>query len=133
MQPSVASSSATQPAPSTTPPQASRPIVFGSCAYWLGKTAEESKSHEWTVYIRSANSAEVKPPHGCISGFYPLLVDAGTGHAHRNRGSAPPHLYTAALAACTAANALHCRRRTPACTSSASSFSCTPHSTPRRA
>eukprot|EP00962_Isochrysis_galbana_P009267 scaffold2600_cov103-Isochrysis_galbana.AAC.12 len=54
------SASAAATAPSGTAAQASRPIVYGSCAYWRGKSAEESKSHEWTVYIRAANPEEAR-------------------------------------------------------------------------
>jgi hypothetical protein len=30
-----------------------KPIVYGTVAFWLGKKAEESKSHRWTCYVRS--------------------------------------------------------------------------------
>ncbi|KAJ1631131.1 yeats family-domain-containing protein [Pavlovales sp. CCMP2436] len=30
-----------------------KPIVYGTIAFWLGKKAEESKSHRWTCYLRS--------------------------------------------------------------------------------
>ena len=33
-------------------------FVLGSIAYSLGKKAEESRSHEWTVYLRAANPDE---------------------------------------------------------------------------
>jgi transcription initiation factor IIF auxiliary subunit len=36
----------------------SKPFVVGSIAHWLGKKAEESRSHEWTVFLRSANPDE---------------------------------------------------------------------------
>jgi len=35
-----------------------RSFVLGSIAYSLGKKAEESRSHEWTVYLRAANPDE---------------------------------------------------------------------------
>ena len=35
-----------------------RPIVVGSVAQWLGKRAEESKSHEWTVHVRASSPDE---------------------------------------------------------------------------
>ncbi|EOD09192.1 hypothetical protein EMIHUDRAFT_105587 [Emiliania huxleyi CCMP1516] len=67
----AAAATAAPPAPLPVPPppagsasaevpvqQASRPIVVGSCAYWRGKEAEESKSHEWTVYVRAASPDE---------------------------------------------------------------------------
>ena len=28
------------------------PICYGTCAYWLGKKADEYHSHKWTVYLR---------------------------------------------------------------------------------
>jgi|EP00900_Chrysochromulina_parva_P017346 hypothetical protein len=36
----------------------SKPFVIGSIATWLGKKAEESRSHEWTIYLRAANPEE---------------------------------------------------------------------------
>lgn len=36
----------------------SKPFVVGSCAHFLGKRAEENKSHEWSVYIRSTSPDE---------------------------------------------------------------------------
>jgi len=36
----------------------SKAIAIGSVAYWLGKRAEESKSHEWTVYVRAIDPDE---------------------------------------------------------------------------
>ncbi|KAG8463329.1 hypothetical protein KFE25_004840 [Diacronema lutheri] len=30
-----------------------KPIVYGTVAFWLGKKAEELKSHRWTCYLRS--------------------------------------------------------------------------------
>ena len=36
----------------------SKGFVVGSLAFWLGKRAEENKSHEWTVHVRSANEDE---------------------------------------------------------------------------
>ncbi|KAL1529731.1 hypothetical protein AB1Y20_000667 [Prymnesium parvum] len=40
------------------PSSLSKPFVVGSCAHWLGKRAEEGKSHEWTVYVRLINPDE---------------------------------------------------------------------------
>uniref|UniRef100_A0A7S0X5H8 YEATS domain-containing protein n=1 Tax=Mantoniella antarctica TaxID=81844 RepID=A0A7S0X5H8_9CHLO len=28
------------------------PMCYGTCAYWLGKKADEYHSHKWTVYLR---------------------------------------------------------------------------------
>jgi len=36
----------------------SKGFIVGSCAHWLGKRAEEGKSHEWTVYVRVPNPDE---------------------------------------------------------------------------
>ena len=36
------------------------PICYGTCAYWLGKKADEYHSHKWTVYLR-------EPEHGDLS------------------------------------------------------------------
>ena len=36
----------------------SKNFVVGSIAHWLGKKADESRSHEWTVFLRSANPDE---------------------------------------------------------------------------
>ena len=36
----------------------SKSLVIGSCAHFLGKRAEENKSHEWSVYIRSTSPDE---------------------------------------------------------------------------
>ena len=33
-------------------------FVVGTLAFWLGKRAEDNKSHEWTVHVRSANGDE---------------------------------------------------------------------------
>jgi transcription initiation factor IIF auxiliary subunit len=30
----------------------SRPIVYGSIAFWMGKNAPETKSFRWSIYIR---------------------------------------------------------------------------------
>ena len=35
-----------------------KPFVIGSIATWLGKKADETRSHEWTVFLRSANADE---------------------------------------------------------------------------
>ena len=35
-----------------------KPLIVGSCAFSLGKRAEESKSHEWVVYVRAQDPEE---------------------------------------------------------------------------
>ncbi|CAI5510652.1 unnamed protein product, partial [Closterium sp. Naga37s-1] len=35
------------------------PIVFGSCAFWLGKKADENATHKWTVYVRAADNGDL--------------------------------------------------------------------------
>ena len=36
----------------------SKGFVVGTLAFWLGKRAEDNKSHEWTVHVRSSNGDE---------------------------------------------------------------------------
>jgi len=43
-------------APSTGP--VSKPIVVGSCAFWLGKQADDTATHEWHIYLRALNGDE---------------------------------------------------------------------------
>ncbi|CAK9224410.1 unnamed protein product [Sphagnum jensenii] len=35
------------------------PIAYGTISFWLGKKAEEFKSHKWTVYVRGANNEDL--------------------------------------------------------------------------
>lgn len=35
------------------------PIVYGSCAFWLGKKADEYATHRWTVYVRAADNGDL--------------------------------------------------------------------------
>ena len=35
------------------------PICYGTCAYWLGKKADEYHSHKWTVYLRGAEHEDL--------------------------------------------------------------------------
>eukprot|EP00250_Pteridium_aquilinum_P020035 c24678_g1_i1 orf=349-1068(-) len=35
------------------------PIAYGTIAYWLGKKADEYRSHRWTVYIRSISNEDL--------------------------------------------------------------------------
>ncbi|KAG5530256.1 hypothetical protein RHGRI_030577 [Rhododendron griersonianum] len=35
------------------------PIVYGTMAFWLGKKANESQSHKWTVYVRGATNEDL--------------------------------------------------------------------------
>jgi len=36
-----------------------RPIVVGTVAYWLGKKADDTKTHKWTAYIRGPNNEDL--------------------------------------------------------------------------
>jgi YEATS domain-containing protein 4 len=36
-----------------------RPIVVGTVAYWLGKKADDQKTHKWTAYIRGPNNEDL--------------------------------------------------------------------------
>ncbi|CAM6035540.1 unnamed protein product [Sphagnum compactum] len=35
------------------------PVAYGTISFWLGKKAEESKSHKWTVYLRSVDNEDL--------------------------------------------------------------------------
>lgn len=35
------------------------PIVYGSIAHWLGKKADESATHRWTLYVRGPNNEDL--------------------------------------------------------------------------
>jgi len=36
-----------------------RPVIVGTIAYWLGKKAEETKTHKWTAYLRGPNNEDL--------------------------------------------------------------------------
>ena len=40
------------------PQPVTKPVIVGSVAYWLGKRADESKSHEWTIHVRTLDADE---------------------------------------------------------------------------
>jgi YEATS domain-containing protein 4 len=35
------------------------PIVYGSVAFFLGKKADEFKTHQWTLYVRGPNNEDL--------------------------------------------------------------------------
>lgn len=35
------------------------PIVYGSVAFYLGKKADEYKTHQWTLYVRGRNNEDL--------------------------------------------------------------------------
>jgi YEATS domain-containing protein 4 len=35
------------------------PVVIGSIAHWLGKKADESATHKWTLYVRGPNNEDL--------------------------------------------------------------------------
>ena len=35
------------------------PVCYGTCAYWLGKKADEYHSHKWTVYLRGPENEDL--------------------------------------------------------------------------
>ncbi|CAM8936700.1 unnamed protein product [Rhodiola kirilowii] len=39
--------------------EVSLPVVYGNAAFWLGKKANESQSHKWTVYVRGATNEDL--------------------------------------------------------------------------
>lgn len=62
-----ASTTTSQQAPPSTGPAVPRrlenttacvPIVYGSCAFYLGKKADEFQTHQWTLYLRGPNGDE---------------------------------------------------------------------------
>ncbi|KAL3918993.1 MAG: hypothetical protein SGILL_003978 [Bacillariaceae sp.] len=63
---SAAAASAAVAASSSITPRLSRttaclPIVYGSIAYFLGKKADETATHEWTLYVRGPNHENLSP------------------------------------------------------------------------
>lgn len=36
-----------------------RPVVVGTVAYWLGKRADDQKTHKWTAYIRGPSNEDL--------------------------------------------------------------------------
>lgn len=36
-----------------------RPIIVGTIAHWLGKKADETKTHKWTAYLRGPNNEDL--------------------------------------------------------------------------
>ena len=55
------SSSAAGPTSSTrlTHTTACLPIVTGSCAFYLGKKADEYQTHQWTLYLRGPHNEDL--------------------------------------------------------------------------
>jgi YEATS domain-containing protein 4 len=37
------------------------PIAYGSIAFWLGKKAEETQTHRWTLFVRGPNGKALIP------------------------------------------------------------------------
>lgn len=37
----------------------SKPIIYGSTSFYLGKKAEETKTHRWYIYVRSADGEDL--------------------------------------------------------------------------
>ena len=83
-----------------------KPIIVGSCAFSLGKRAEESKSHEWVVYVRAQD------PEEDLSQYIKKVVfqlhqsfKPATRGAHVSCRPTPPH---ERLSAPSVANPLPC-------------------------
>ena len=36
-----------------------KPIIYGSMSFWLGKKAEEKASHKWVCYVRGVNNEDL--------------------------------------------------------------------------
>ena len=39
--------------------QISKPIVYGSISTWLGKKADDKKTHQWICYVRGVNNEDL--------------------------------------------------------------------------
>lgn len=37
----------------------SKPIIYGSIATYLGRKAEETKTHRWSIYLRGADNEDL--------------------------------------------------------------------------
>jgi YEATS domain-containing protein 4 len=35
------------------------PIIYGSVAFWLGKKADDTATHRWTLFIRGPNDEDL--------------------------------------------------------------------------
>lgn len=35
------------------------PIIYGSCAFWMGKKADEYSTHKWTLFVRGPNDEDL--------------------------------------------------------------------------
>ena len=57
------------------------PIVYGSCAMWLGKKAEETATHRWTLFIRGPNDENLSSfiSHVAFS-LHPSFLDPVRGN-----------------------------------------------------
>lgn len=36
-----------------------KPIIYGSIATYLGRKAEETKTHKWSIYVRGAENEDL--------------------------------------------------------------------------
>jgi len=36
-----------------------KPIIYGSMSFWLGKKADEKASHKWVCYVRGVNNEDL--------------------------------------------------------------------------
>ena len=39
--------------------QIAKPIIYGTVASWLGKKADEKKTHQWICYVRGLNNEDL--------------------------------------------------------------------------
>jgi len=47
------------PASNATAKAMACPLVYGSVAWWLGRKADESATHRWTVYVRGPQGEDI--------------------------------------------------------------------------
>jgi transcription initiation factor IIF auxiliary subunit len=36
-----------------------RPIIYGNISWWLGKKADDTKTHRWTTYVRGPHNEDL--------------------------------------------------------------------------
>ena len=58
------------------------PIVYGSCAFFLGKKAHETATHKWTLFVRGPNDEDLSVfiiwilSNSSVSAFGPITASS---------------------------------------------------------
>jgi YEATS domain-containing protein 4 len=61
------------------------PIVCGSIAHWLGKKADESATHKWTLYVRGPNNEDLSTFVAQVAfTLHPSFSEPVRGTSHDN-------------------------------------------------